>query len=84
MRSLSRPTLCDPMGCSPPGSSVHGVFQARVLEWVTVSFSKKIKILNNEPFSLSSVLLINSTTVECTVLWGQGPHKVALSFVFLI
>ena len=28
------PTLCDPMGCSPPGSSAHGIFQARVLEWV--------------------------------------------------
>ena len=27
------PTLCDPMDCSPPGSSVHGIFQARVLEW---------------------------------------------------
>ena len=29
----SRPTLCDPMDCSPPGSSVHGISQARVLEW---------------------------------------------------
>ena len=27
------PTLCDPMDCSPPGSSVHGIFQARILEW---------------------------------------------------
>ena len=27
-------TLCDPMDCSPPGSSVHGIFQARMLEWV--------------------------------------------------
>ena len=27
------PSLCDPMDCSPPGSSVHGIFQARVLEW---------------------------------------------------
>ena len=29
----SRPTLCDPMNCSPPGSSVHGIFQAGILEW---------------------------------------------------
>ena len=29
-------TLCDPMGCSPPGSSVHGILQARILEWVAV------------------------------------------------
>ena len=34
------PTLCDPMGCSLPGSSVHGIFQARVLEWVAISFSR--------------------------------------------
>ena len=33
-------TLCDPMDCSPPGSSVHGIFQARILEWVASSFSR--------------------------------------------
>ena len=32
--------LCDPMDCNLPGSSVHGIFQARVLEWVTISFSR--------------------------------------------
>ena len=32
-------TLCDPMDCSPPGSSVHGIFQARVLEWGAIAFS---------------------------------------------
>ena len=36
----SCPTLCDPMDCSPPGSSVHGIFQARILEWVATSFSR--------------------------------------------
>ena len=35
----SCPTLSDPMDCSPPGSSVHGVFQARVLEWDAIAFS---------------------------------------------
>ena len=35
----SCPTLCDPMDCSPPGSSIHGIFQARVLEWVAISLS---------------------------------------------
>ena len=34
------PTLCDPMDCNLPGSFVHGIFQARVLEWVAVSFSR--------------------------------------------
>ena len=34
------PTFCDPMDCSLPGSSIHGIFQARVLEWVAISFSR--------------------------------------------
>ena len=34
------PTLCDPMNCSPPGSSVYGILQARVLEWAAISFAK--------------------------------------------
>ena len=33
-------TLCDPMDCSPVGSSVHGILQARILEWVAISFSR--------------------------------------------
>ena len=33
-------TLCDPTDCSPPGSSVHGIFQARILEWVAISYSR--------------------------------------------
>ena len=39
--SQSRPTPSDPMDCSLPGSSVHGIFQARVLEWVATAFSKR-------------------------------------------
>ena len=35
----SCPTLSDPMDCSPPGSSIHGIFQARVLEWGAIAFS---------------------------------------------
>ena len=34
------PILCDPMDCSPLGSTVHGIFQARILEWVAISYSK--------------------------------------------
>ena len=37
----SCPTLSDPMDCSPPGSSVHGIFQARVLEWGAIAFSRE-------------------------------------------
>ena len=35
----SCPTLCDPTDYSPPGFSVHGILQARILEWVAISFS---------------------------------------------
>ena len=37
----SCPTLQDPMDCSPPGSSVHGIFQAKVLEWGVIAFSQQ-------------------------------------------
>ena len=37
----SCPTLCDPMDCSPPGTSVHGILQARTPEWVAISFSRE-------------------------------------------
>ena len=36
----SCPTLCDPKDCSLPGSSLHGILQARVVEWVAISFSR--------------------------------------------
>ena len=36
----SCPILCDPMNCSPPGSSVHGILQARIMEWIAISYSK--------------------------------------------
>ena len=35
----SRLTLCGPVDCSPPGSPIHGILQARILEWVAISFS---------------------------------------------
>ena len=38
--TLSCPTLCIPMDCSPPGSSVHEISQARILEWVAISYSR--------------------------------------------
>ena len=40
----SCPTLCDPIDCSPPGSSAHGIFQARVLEWGAIAFSGRSSI----------------------------------------
>ena len=40
------PTLRDPMDCSLPGSSIHGIFQARVLEWVAIAFSQNMIQMN--------------------------------------
>ena len=40
----SCPTLSDPVGCSPPGSSIHKIFQARVLEWGAIAFSENLTI----------------------------------------
>ena len=47
----SCPTLCDPMDCSLPGSSGHGILQARVLEWIAVSFSRGLPDPGMEPRS---------------------------------
>ena len=44
----SYPTLSNPMDCSPPGSSVHGIFQARVLEWGAIAFSNDTSMKVNK------------------------------------
>ena len=46
LAALSCLTLCDPMDYSPPGSSVHGILRARILEWVAISFSRGSSRLN--------------------------------------
>ena len=49
-------TLCGPMDCSPPGSSAHGVFQARVLEWGAIAFSDLVameKVMLKSDFFLT-------------------------------
>ena len=51
----SCPTLSDPMDCSPPGSSVHGIFQARVLEWGATVFIRDHK--NKKILSLLESLI---------------------------
>ena len=56
---FSRVRLCDPMDSSPPGSSVHGILQARILEWVAISFSHN---------SVVSRILFQSTFVWITKL----------------
>ena len=48
----SCPTLCNPMDCSLPGSSVHGILQTRILEWVTMPFSRGIFLTQELNLSL--------------------------------
>ena len=64
----SCPTLLDPMDCSLPGSSVHGIFQARVLEWGAIAFSihemitvKKLSMSITPVVSLSLFVILPST-----------------------
>ena len=58
--------FCDPMDCNPLGSSVHGIFQARILEWVAISFSRNLSNPGIKPMSLESRVLTGRcfTTVE--------------------
>jgi len=57
------PTLRDPMDCSLPASSVHGIFQARVLEWAAIAFSN---IKANHTFQTSQVtLVVKETACQC-------------------
>ena len=56
-------TLCDPMDCSLSGSSIHGIFQARVLEWVVISFSKG----SSWPWDWTQV---SCTVGRCFTVWA--------------
>jgi len=49
-------TLCDPTDCSPPGSSVHGILQARILEWIAISSSRGIFSTRGSNLSLLHLL----------------------------
>ena len=52
-------TLCNPMDCSPPDSSVYGILQARILEWAVISFSRDLPDPGIEPVSLMSPALVS-------------------------
>ena len=63
----SYPTLSDPMYCSLPGSSIHGIFQARVLEWGAIAFSENLSSLQKlEKGSLwAFALYSNYNSIHC-------------------
>ena len=56
------PTLSDPMNCSLPGSSVHGIFQARVLEWGAIAFSDSVS--RGCLFNFHTILTPGSDTLD--------------------
>ena len=56
------PTLCNPVDCSPPNSSDHGILQARILEWVAISFSRGSSQTRVEPWS--ATLQVDSLPAE--------------------
>ena len=68
----SCPTLCDPMDSSPPGSSVHGIFQARILEWVAISFPRGIFLTqgSNRHLLHSRWILYCQATKEAPIEMG--------------
>ena len=68
------PTLCDPMDCSPTGSSIHGISQAGILEWVAISFGLVFVTRQNKMTSQSLFLffLLSTMSVAIRVLKSGG------------
>ena len=74
----SCPALYNPMDCSPPGSSVHGILQARILEWIATPFSRRFS-QPRDPYC-RQILYIWATRKENAraLELGQTPHEKAL------
>ena len=66
-------TLCDPMDCSPPDSSVHEILQTRILEWVAISFSNIVKNIKIHSVQFSSVA--QSCPTLCDPIDGSPPSS---------
>ena len=68
----SYPTLSDPIDCSLPGSSIHGIFQARVLEWGAIAFSviKLDSILKSRDITLPTKVHLVKAIVFPVVMYG--------------
>ena len=70
MHAQSCPTLCDPLDRSPSASSVHGIFQARILEWVATSSSR------------GSPQPRNRTCISCIFFTTEPPEKPSLPSIY--
>ena len=69
------PTLSDPMDCSPPGSSVHGIFQARVLEWGAIAFSDNISFTKSYIREKRCRFQFSSVAQSCPTLCDPMNHS---------
>ena len=70
----SCPTLCNLMDCSRLGSSVRGIFQARILEWVAISFSYTVKVISLLSPNTKEQILHDSTDIDYikqSISWRQ-------------
>ena len=71
------PTPCDPMDCNPPGSSVHGILQARILEWVAMPSSRESSQPRDGPISYVSY-------IGRWVLYHECHHNVIFIWASLV
>ena len=64
-------TVCDPVDCSPPGSSVHRILQAKILEWVAIHFSRGSSLPKDKLTSLMSPALAGVFFATWEAIWVQ-------------
>ena len=80
----SCPTLCNSMGCNLPGSSAHGIFQARILKWVAIPFSRGIfpsQESNPGLLPYRQILYYLSYRGRCSVIWIHNNFSLIIYFL---
>ena len=68
-------TLCDPMDCSPPGSSLPGIFQARVLGWVAIAFSDNGRLLSHKKEGNNAICSNMDATRDDHTEWCKSERE---------
>ena len=76
----SFPTLCNPMDCGSPGSSVHGILQSRILEWVAIPSPGALPDSGIEPLSLKSPALAGGFFTTSTTWVASGSQLSEVAF----